>query len=344
MHILLPKNIWVERLGQRVVRVDCTQCGCQYCFTLIRIGVGSAWATRDSLKEAEADLEQRLETDTEPVPCPACHWINEDLIRGYRQGRYRSLGNVALAFTILGALPLIVLCWLIWDDPATSRRLWPYFVGQILGFWLVAVCMIFLRNSLRSRIQPNRNYPLAPETIPGLPTAFVIDLATKQLTRATPSEAAENAARGPIGFRLGSDDLPTKCCDCLEEAAPGCEHPVRVTKTMNLGIPKCASCARRTRFKYWRAYLISWLVGALVTGAVVLLSVGMDSPKAWFIGFGGLLIELVLAPWLASMIAAPVKISGLDLPRGTFQMRFRHPKYAELVARHLRSLWSVRNQ
>jgi hypothetical protein len=107
------KQIHSEHVGQRVVGVVCTNCGCEYYYELARLGLGSGTAhygigvgaaTRSAQENSRRDLAQRLVGEAELVPCPKCYWINDDLIQGYRRARYRRLGTFALGVGFFGTV------------------------------------------------------------------------------------------------------------------------------------------------------------------------------------------------------------------------------------------------
>src|SRR5271168_4267520 len=105
------KVINAERVGGRIVRVACTRCGCEYFYKFTRIGIGSTQApyglgvdraTRKANQKAQKDLDRRLASEAELVPCPKCHWINDDLVVGCRRGSYRKWGDTAALIAAAG--------------------------------------------------------------------------------------------------------------------------------------------------------------------------------------------------------------------------------------------------
>ena len=86
--------------GKTCARVTCDKCDCTYYYQLSRVGTGSSTAVY-GIREAAAgcaaeddsvkNLAERLSSEAELVSCPSCHWINDELIRGFRQGKYNGL-------------------------------------------------------------------------------------------------------------------------------------------------------------------------------------------------------------------------------------------------------------
>src|SRR5262249_46676161 len=106
------KTMNAEKVGARLVRVLCTRCGCEDFYKFTRTGSGSAQApyglgvgraTAKANAKAQKDLQRRMASEAELVPCPQCNWINEDLVAGFRRGSYRKLGESAAALGAVGA-------------------------------------------------------------------------------------------------------------------------------------------------------------------------------------------------------------------------------------------------
>src|SRR5665213_2105223 len=126
MFLFWEKRVDAEQGGGRVVRVECAKCGCEYFYELTRIGTGSrsvpygigvARATRSVQEQSKRDLTRRLATEAELVPCPQCNWINDDLVQGYRCGRYRSFGTLAIGIGVVGTALSLVAAWFISIGP-----------------------------------------------------------------------------------------------------------------------------------------------------------------------------------------------------------------------------------
>ena len=124
------KHVASEHVGGRIVRVECAKCGCEYFYELTRIGTGSgtapygigtASATRSAKEQSQRDLGQRLAFEAELVPCPKCNWINDDLVNGFRLGRYRRLGRVAIGVGFVGVIGSLIGAWYISIGPAVDR-------------------------------------------------------------------------------------------------------------------------------------------------------------------------------------------------------------------------------
>ncbi len=231
MFLYFGKHFTQSAAGQRLARVECDRCGTGYCYQLSRVGtgvgvapycLGQARAARLAEQRAAKELERALDRGRELVPCPKCSWINEDLVQGYRRTRYRLWGRVAfyiLGTAILLALTLVPL--LAFGDPDAL----PIVALILLGIVLLSGGTLGIQMWLRGRINPNRNYPDAPELLPGTPPALLQDPISGEI------KAASNGRIGvaPVGewcdFQLGRHQLPPVCCVCLNEASEGHAAP-----------------------------------------------------------------------------------------------------------------------
>ena len=199
MFIYWGKQIVSEKIGRRVVDVECDKCECQYCFVMTRIGsgtssapygIGVGTATRSAEKKAQRDLTRLLERDTEPVPCPKCHWINDELVQGYRRGRFRQLGSFGIALGVLGTVVSLLIARIIWMSPPAERSALPYVLGGGLAASLLVLRrLLLLQYGLRALIRPNRNFPQAPKLPPGTPAAVFEDKSTGVLTPHDPGQS-----------------------------------------------------------------------------------------------------------------------------------------------------------
>jgi hypothetical protein len=140
MFLFWEKRVDAEQGGGRVVRVECARCGCEYFYKLTRIGKGSrsvpygvgvARATRSVQEQSKSDLARRLATEAELVPCPKCNWINEDLVQGYRCGRYRSFGSLAIGIGVVGTAFSLMAAWFISIGPGADRA--PFHIACSAG-------------------------------------------------------------------------------------------------------------------------------------------------------------------------------------------------------------------
>ncbi len=191
MFLYFGKRFDSTQVGRRVVKVECNRCGCEYFYELTRIGIGAASApygigtgsaSRRAQKLSETDLQKRLTREADLVPCPRCNWINDELVQGYRRGRYRGLNKLALLVGIIGTACGLICAWFVSIGPPADRGAVPYVLfGGPAVFVLLTIAVILLRNALRWLIRPNRHFPRAPKLPPNTPPALMLDSATGQL-------------------------------------------------------------------------------------------------------------------------------------------------------------------
>ena len=165
--------------------------------------IGSGRATRSALDQSERDLNRRLISEAELVPCPSCNWINDDLVRGYRRGRYQRLTVIAFCISIFGTAGSLIAAGYMSIGPAADRKLLPYvLIGGPALFLTLAAAVVLVRVGLRSLIRPNRKFPEAPKLPRGTPPALLKDRSTGSLKPAKPDTAPH--VRRATGKNSGS--------------------------------------------------------------------------------------------------------------------------------------------
>ena len=193
------KRLESARAGLCLVGVECDECGCEYSYELARIGsggatapygIGKAAAARSSQQQSQRDLRKRLAYEAELVPCPKCNWINEELVHGYRLGRFRWVGILALGVGMIGTVSSLMGAWFMSIGPAADRAAVPYLLfGGPLVFVSLGVAMILLRVATWSN-------PTEPGFPPGTAIAarFATSLGHGRRKRRT--EDGQTARRG----------------------------------------------------------------------------------------------------------------------------------------------------
>jgi len=333
-------------VGGLLIAVICDRCGCGYYYELARVGTGSAsspyWlmnasAAASAAKQARDDLRKRLEHEAELVPCPRCDWINEDLISGYRRGRYRGWGLFAACCGGLGTVASLIAAWYLSVGPQADRGAVPYaLIGGPALFVTTAVLVLGLQSWLRRRIRPNRDHPLPPSLPEGSPPALLVDDATGQLEVAAPRHSPDDEGGGWIEFQVGRQELPQFCCECLHPAEPGSSSRQRVLTALDLSIPLCRPCARAWEHRRW---LIGLATFGLATGAGIgaLAAMDIDEIALWIFSGGLCLLNLYLAADLSSRLTAPFRFKVADAPRGVVRLRFRNDEFRRRLASEVRT-------
>jgi hypothetical protein len=336
------KVINSERVGGRLVRVACTRCGCEYFYKFTRIGVGSAQApyglgvdraTRSANQKAQKDLDRRLASEAELVPCPKCNWISDELVAGFRRGSYRNVGRSAALIAAAGGVIGVVLGVTF---GLTAPGALPYAMIIPAGLLAAGGGLFLLQKWLRSRIRPNQDHPLPPKLPPGSPPALLKDPTNGRLIPAKQEQPALDASQDWCDFQIGRHSWPLLCCGCLQPTTLDRGHRMNVTKTLKLTIPRCADCAHSAQQRYRRLLWNAVTVGILATAAVV-LPFNLDWLEFGLVSVGLVLVSLVVSVVVARRMAAPAKIAGGDRSRGVVRLRFRNADYARAVAAQLNS-------
>jgi hypothetical protein len=344
MFLYYGKTFESSRAGGCLVGVVCDHCGCTYYYELARIGtgaqtasygIGSSSASQKAQDQSESDLQRRLAMEAELVPCPRCHWISEDLVEGYRLGRYRGVGKLAFAVGFAGSILSLIVAWFIHIGSPLDRWLMPYLlIGGPATFTGIAMALLLLRGWLRGRIQPNREFSQEPRLPPGTPPALILDEATQNLRVALRTSAQADQF---LDYQFGRHKLPHLCCECLQPGDEGRGYPIQVTRLVHVEIPRCAACAGKSHRQWQRISLVFILLGLLV-GAAMVVVMALASVELWIIVVSSLVLfgaTLVLTSVVADARTAPVKVAGGDRSRGVLRLRFRNPAYVQAVTQQL---------
>ena len=286
------KRYEAASIGVRLVAVRCDQCGFEYFYELARIGAGSAHApygigqsaaARSSTDKSQQDLGKRLSHEAELVPCPKCHWINDDMISGYRQSHYRRWATFAVGWGCVGTVASLICAWFVSLGPQADRGSLPFFlaVGPA-GFLASAAAVLLLRNWLRRQIRPNDSYPSPPKLPSGAPPPLIMDPETGQLQPATQPIPTTDVNTEWIETQVGRIELPKCCCGCLSEAEPNRGYEFPLLPPVNLQVPFCTSCTRRQKRRQW---LIGLATFAIATGVACGLLAATRLEKEEFVIF-----------------------------------------------------------
>jgi hypothetical protein len=113
IHVLLTRHEDRGRLSKTIhVGVRCEQCGHKYGYALsrsARVKVARAvWESRATAREAaqrhaETLVDQKLDRESDPVPCPKCGWLQNKMLDAARREQFpHSPRNAVVALIIAG--------------------------------------------------------------------------------------------------------------------------------------------------------------------------------------------------------------------------------------------------
>lgn len=336
----IEKRIEAAEVGTRFVAVRCDRCECEYFYELARMGTGCAIApygvlassaSNSAREQSERDLRTRLADEAELVPCPKCHWINDELVDGFRRGRYRGWTRFAGCVAFFGTVGSWICAWYVSIGPPGDRVAVPFFLyyGPLICI-LSGGAILGLRHLLRGRIQPNANFPEPPRLPRGCPAALVQNSKTGDLEVAANPEDADLAADEWIEFQVGRFKLPLICCECLTPVIEMDVYKVQLTEALNLPVPHCKTCAiQLSRRQFKMGFKISALMMGIGVGMLYLL--GLSREVFWISFF----ILCLLAPLTGAAIGhhktMPAEGKPVDKSRGIFRVWFRNPGFRKRV-------------
>lgn len=342
MLIYFGTHYTAERVGGRVVGLRCDKCGCEYYYQLVRVGsgagvapfdLGMASAERAASDESQQDLQNQLAGEAELVPCPQCHWINEELVQGYRNGMHKGYLS-GFAFAGFIGVFLSLFCGFLLVSPSRDAWLmWLLCVGGPIFFALLPVGWVCVDKWLRSQLQPNRYYPAPPVVPPGTPPALVLDPGTGTLQLA-------RLGSGPVvgddwqDIQLGRHTLPQRCCHCLQYATSEKAYRIPVQELLALPIPRCTDCARTSQRKGLGIWAVSALIAALFVYTAI--SIAQLESLALSLTIVGIFLAFMILPIVLIRMLRPFKVSKAHVSRGVLRIRFSNPEYGRVVAEYLR--------
>ena len=331
MVLYVGKRFDATQVGSFVVGVKCDKCGCEYFYEFTRTGtgaseapfsIGTASAASSAQEKAKRDMKQRLASESDLVPCPKCNWINDELVGGYRLGRYRGCSVLAFAVALLGTIAAMLSAWYISIGPPSDRGAVPYFLfGGPTLFVCLAAVMLLLRKGLRNRIQPNRNFPQRPKVPTGSPRAMVQDQ-DGQFRLADPLDVNDG-----VDVPMGNYQFPELCCDCLQSATPA--NPFRIG---DICVPRCVDCARRDKRRTVRLFFVITIIGFILGGAGLVF---LENLSLRILIAFGLAAHIAISNLVAVVLTATVSIVRGERRPGIVRLWFRNTEYARLVAQTL---------
>ena len=334
------KQINVERVGGRLVRVLCPRCSCEYFYHFTRVGFGSDQAhyglgvdtaTLKATRKAQKDLDRRLASEAELVPCPKCKWIPDELIKGFRRGSYRNLSRAARVVAFIGFAATVMDVTLF---TLAAKTFLLYLVPLAAGLWLLSGALIVQRNWLRSRIRPNENHPQPPKLPPASPPPLFKDPVSGDLTPASQEPVPLDAGQSWCDFQIGRHSWPLLCCGCLQPTTLDDGYEMKVTKTLGLTIPRCSDCAHSARQRLRRIWWNGAPVAFVATAAIVMpLNLGWLEFGIATVAL--LIVSLAIDVLVARRMTAPASIAAKDRDRGVVRLRLQSAEYARIVAERL---------
>ena len=377
MFLYFSKEFSATAAGSTLRAVICEKCGGDYFYELSRVGVGSGtspYYLNDSGAQARADrraqqkLDAALRASADPVPCPHCGWLQEQMVREVRRRWLKGVRKWAAIALFAGLIVLLVVFQVV---VAYANHLEQYRVVLLaiaIGLAAATLALWLWVPLARRAFDPNERLPggARRHAIPPAPPALVRtpwpervpepgggdedinDAAEMKRTHALllpPAEAIEEL-RGSLrdGWvtvqlqRVGWADACELCLATEPQSTYFDAVPFKVSEASGpLKIPLCGSCRRRLRRRWWKC------AGLVTVGVVGLSYFGLHQARMDETGRTILmstlvpLAALICATVVSGALSAPHKVRPIDAGRGFFRLWFENPGYAELMA----ALWAA---
>jgi hypothetical protein len=149
----------VRYSGETAVAVHCENCRRKYYYRLKRSARAEATSKDQARLIAKQRLCRKLDGDIDPVPCPSCGWLQEEMVPLLRTPRLRWMQHLGIATLVIGAIFCIPL--FLYFDPTTRPADKPSLplavVSGSLVVWggLSMLTMLGMRSYLNARYDPN---------------------------------------------------------------------------------------------------------------------------------------------------------------------------------------------
>jgi len=328
----------VNHADQRLIAVTCDKCGCNYFFELNRKveAHGYAIISSDNAEKAahslaKDKLNSLLNQDAELVPCPHCPWVNEQLLKAYRECRYPSIWWRNMA--IIGIVFVPYILWQIWPLPNPSDD------ASFFMLCLVAVyCGLVLLTTvgtywLRSRIRPNKNYPYPSPLPPGTPNAMVLNTAQDSLEIAKPKYPLTEWGQSWVDVSQVAPDFPPLCCNCLDPVGGPWANQAKKSPSSHVAIPYCNRC-ERALFRKKSIVGGYTALGLTLFATITFFILDVDPFNFWLVTVIGVAVALYGVLTIIAYLHSPVRVRIVDRSRGIARCWFRNADYRKQVDEH----------
>lgn len=338
MPIYAGRSYTSTQIGAKLAEVSCEKCQTRYFYELARIGTGSEEApfflggkraAESAVKQAQADVDRRLDREAELVPCPKCHWINDELVRGYRRTRFQEFTYLAFLLGFFGTV-ISLLCGFF----SGLQNVVPMNAAE-WSFWFIkgpawslggAALLLGIQWVLRQLLQPNSRFPDPPRLPAGTPPALTLDPSTGEYQIANPSMSSDDDADPRVTIQAGRFSLPETCCSCLK---PTRSTYVATGIAEQIEVNLCGSCERSLLWKLW-VRGIAFVVASVCVGMSLLWVIKLNQDTFGILSAGLLIVAALAAKFVANYRVAPATTRTLDVARGVYQIHFRNVAYAKL--------------
>lgn len=343
MFIYVSKT-YTATVTARVIRdVTCTKCGMVFHYELARFGtgygtapymIGQDKAEKTSVEAATKEAERRLAQAAELVPCPKCHWVNDNAIGLFRREAYSGWTPWMVGFVVVGLTA--AGCVYLASDPfkedaaPVSPVVWIMLAATVLGTF----ALVIARMVLRSRINPNDTTDGIPRVPPGTPPALVVTpdpAGGPPRVKVVPCDFSNLQKDAKWAYlRLGSVDFGDRCCRCLGEATVPFSTPLTLSNEVE--VPVCKSCLWKLRLRWFGLNALSVvLVWPLVWWVLWLM--GMNSEKGAYLAIPIAFVLAIVNLVLIQLWVRPYRLRFVSRARGVRKIRFRNPAATALLIR-----------
>ncbi len=346
--IYVSKTYFATSRGKALRAVRCEQCDGQFYYWLSRSVQGTAEApyflggdsaARKAREEAAKLLDKSLSKHHDVVPCPHCGHVQQAMIRHARSGMYNGIWSLALVLLILG--PIYTIIGLIDLSSGSSNRrgqenassFWwiPGAIGAVGGLCLLLVRRLMISKRTSTGQWLDGLIALCP---PALILAGKRYERFQDRLRTVPRKiVAEDQQEGEwVNVPWLRITLPMICIECLQPATTVFRCPFKGKEKSQTPMPLCADCRARID-RLWHRNRALVVLGSIVAATgLALMPIPMAVAARFFIAiFISIVLAALLTEFLPAMLTRPFQMKSIDEERSIYRMRFRNPRYTQLL-------------
>jgi hypothetical protein len=319
--------------------VICEQCNCKYFYQLTRTTRSSTNSPFRMLDEraqqvaeerAKESLKTALESDIDPVACPKCGWVQEDMVRAMKDNKSMAMVWATLGLTVvIGIIGRFV--WTESRDSSSVERIHEVIAWTAAAAGFASIAAILTHVVQVIMIQPNEGYPDRPSKPLLGPPALKIRESDRISTTLIPARfAPPEIKNGWIALQVTNWGPPDCCMMCLsDDVFGGFDYPLRFRPSMPM--PICKRCYHGFQLKWW---LIVLGISVAIYFAIyrIAASTEMDLFElSMFVGLIGTFASAMISPFTASLLLKPFRVRSINFRSGWSRFRFRNSGFTELI-------------
>lgn len=328
-----------------VAKIVCSDCGTEYFYRPSR-----GKRSKNGKRNLQFSRDDLLRTLAELVECPKCGTIQQELIRGYRNSKFRFLDFLSWAMFYVGCVCCVFSIFAIISTSSSQDANFICFgIGFPLFFFGIAGIVRGFAWAMRrafslTTIEKGSNRlrkPIAPEPLFWNEKTERLEPAISSTNAISSKPRAKEVAEW-IDCVLPGTEFPTFCIRCLAQPDPLSSYRIRISQSKFYKLPICRRCSRNIKLSSGILFF-AILLTSVFAGHAIWQAYGMKDAFHFYVLF------LVVAGNIGMLLGAKVTRAFVDaektIPDNStnidesepdecrFEIRFRNVTYRELLHR-----------